>query len=138
MSDKGIEYHEYVLLYVDDCLVVSENPRGIIEKLDYYFPMKPESIGPPTLYLGAKLGKVQLPNGVEAWAASTSQYVQESVKNVEHHLDKLDMKLKKGVTTPFLSPDYRPELDVSPELDPEDAAYYQSLIGVLRWMVEMG
>jgi len=58
MSGKGIEYYEYVLLYVDDCLVVSENPRGILEKLDYYFPMKPESIGPPTLYLGAKLGKV--------------------------------------------------------------------------------
>lgn len=99
--------------------------------------MKPDSIGPPTLYLGAKLGKVQLPNGVEAWAASTIQYVQESVKNVEHHLDKLEMKLMKGATTP-LSPEYRPEIDVSPELDPEDAAYYQSLIGVLRWMVEMG
>ena len=116
---------------------MSENPRGILEKLDYYFPMKPELIGPPTLYLGANLGKVQLLNGVEAWAASTSQYVQESVKNVEHHLDKLDMKLKKGATTP-LSLEYRPELDVSPELDPEDAVYYQSLTGVLRWMVEMG
>jgi hypothetical protein len=27
---------------------------------------------------------------------------------------------------------YRPELDVSPELEPTEAAYYQSLIGVLR------
>jgi hypothetical protein len=33
---------------------------------------------------------------------------------------------------------YRPELDVSPELDPEDASYYQSLIGILRWIVELG
>jgi len=49
----------------------------------------------------------------------------------------LDLTLMKGATTP-LSPEYRLELDVSPELDPEDAAYYQSLIGVLRWMVEMG
>ena len=75
---------------------------------------------------------------MEAWAASTSQYVQESVKNVEPHLDKLNMMLKKGATTP-LSPEYpRPELDVSPELDPGDAAYYQSLIVILRWMIEMG
>ena len=33
---------------------------------------------------------------------------------------------------------YRPELDVSPELSPVDAAYYQSLIDVLCWMVELG
>ena len=34
--------------------------------------------------------------------------------------------------------DYCPELDMSPELSPRDAAYYQSLIGVLRWMVKLG
>ena len=33
---------------------------------------------------------------------------------------------------------YRPELDTIPELDPVMAAYYMSLIGVLRWMVELG
>ena len=33
---------------------------------------------------------------------------------------------------------YRPELDVTKELGPTDAAYYQSLIGILRWMVELG
>ena len=33
---------------------------------------------------------------------------------------------------------YRAELDVSAELSPGDASYYQSLIGVLRWIVELG
>ena len=33
---------------------------------------------------------------------------------------------------------YRPELDITPELDPVMAAYYMSLIGILRWMVELG
>ena len=33
---------------------------------------------------------------------------------------------------------YRPELDVSSELAPKDSAYYQSLIGILRWIVELG
>ena len=33
---------------------------------------------------------------------------------------------------------YRAEIDISPELDATDAAYYQSLIGMLRWMVELG
>jgi hypothetical protein len=33
---------------------------------------------------------------------------------------------------------YRPELDVANELSPQEAAYYQSLIGALRWIVELG
>ena len=33
---------------------------------------------------------------------------------------------------------YRPELDVSRQLNVDDAAYYQSLIGILRWIVELG
>jgi hypothetical protein len=30
-----------------------------------------------------------------------------------------------------------PEMDISAELLPTDAAYYQSLIGIRRWMVEL-
>eukprot|EP00957_Ditylum_brightwellii_P029132 2201478-Ditylum_brightwellii.AAC.1 len=33
---------------------------------------------------------------------------------------------------------YRPELDITPALSPIGSAYYQSLIGMLRWMVELG
>ena len=29
-------------------------------------------------------------------------------------------------------------MDVTPESNLQDAAYYQSLIGVLRWIVELG
>ena len=37
-----------------------------------------------------------------------------------------------------MSNGYRPENDVTPELDANNAAYHQSLIGVLQWMVELG
>ena len=37
-----------------------------------------------------------------------------------------------------LTTSYRPELDVLPELTPRDSAHYQSLIGILRWIVELG
>ena len=33
---------------------------------------------------------------------------------------------------------YRPEKDVYGPLSPELASYYQYLIGVMRWMVEIG
>ena len=137
VTDKGSAYWEYLLLYVDDCLCVSEHPREALMEVDKYFPMKPSSIGPPKIYLGAKIGKVQLPNGVEAYAVSTSQYIQEAVRNVESYLEKKGMTLCKAAGAP-VTKDYRPELDTSPELDDEESTHYQSLIGVMRWMVEMG
>ena len=32
---------------------------------------------------------------------------------------------------------YSPELNITPELISTDAAYYQSLVGILRWIVEL-
>ena len=91
----------------------------------------------PKFYLGAKILKVQLPNGVNAYTMSMSQYVQEAVKNVEQYLKKRDLTLVKKASTPMTA-NYSPELDGSEELGGDDATYYQSLIGVLRWIVEMG
>ncbi len=33
---------------------------------------------------------------------------------------------------------YQPEIDLSPELDPYLASCFQSLIGIIRWIVELG
>ena len=61
-----------MLLYTDDCLSVSEHPKQELMVVNKNFPSKPESVGPPRIYLGAKLSKVQLQNGVEAYAMSMS------------------------------------------------------------------
>ena len=62
-------YWEYVLLYVDDALAVSHRPREVLEKeIGKYWTLKRESIGAPTLYLGNKVSKVVLENGVSAWS----------------------------------------------------------------------
>ena len=53
------------------------------------------------------------------------------------HLRKKGDCLPTRVQTP-LSCKYRPEIDITPELQGDDAAYYHSLIGVLRWIVELG
>jgi hypothetical protein len=126
-----------VLIYTDDLLVVSENPKIVLERIDKYFPLKPGYIAPPNVYLGAKVSKYALPNGVSAWAMSSSQYIQEAVKSIETYLDEHGLSLPAKATTPLTS-NYRPELDVSPKLDPERANYYMSLIGILRWSVEIG
>ena len=33
---------------------------------------------------------------------------------------------------------YRPETDMTDPLNPDRASYYQTMIGVMRWMVEIG
>jgi len=134
----GSTHYEYVLLYTDDVLVISENGEKILrEGIGKYFELKESSIGPPNIYLGGKLRKVTLDNGAEAWAFGSSKYVQESVKNVQRHLAKRQLKLPTRAETPIQT-SYRPELDVTPLLSPTDASYYQSLVGMLRWMVELG
>ena len=76
---------------------------------------------------------------MEAWSFSLSQYVQVAVKNVDEYLDKQlgkRWKLLPGAQT-LMRAMYRPELDVSQELSTELASYYQFLIEVLRWIVEL-
>ena len=46
-------------------------------------------------------------------------------------------KLPPRAKSPWPSK-YRPEADVTPELSPTKASYFQSLIGVLRWIIELG
>ena len=85
----GSPYYEYVLLYVDDTLVISENAERILrEEIGRYFELKEESVGHLTLYLGGRVRKVTMKNGVEAWAFSASQYIQSEVRNVEEYLKK--------------------------------------------------
>ena len=126
VKSNNERYWHYVLLYRED-----------VDAIGKYFQMKPESLSSPDLYLGVKAYRMNLPNGVEAWAFSSSQYVQATVKNVEEYLGKKGMKLKKGVKAPFTS-SYRLEVDGNEELDDEGVTYYQSLIGILRWIVELG
>ena len=47
------------------------------------------------------------------------------------------MKLCSKATLPLVN-DYRPKIDQSRELDDEGVTYFQSLIRVLRWIVELG
>ena len=137
-KENGQDYWEYVLLYVDDALCISERGTEVLEKeIGKYFYIKEGTVGPPNIYLGNKVSKVVLENGVEAWSFSSSQYVQAAVNNVEEYLKGKGRSLPKKVTSP-LKRDYRPELDITPELNVSDAAYYQSLVGVLRWIVELG
>ena len=137
-KSDGTEIYEYVLLYTDDCLVVSERAEHILRnEIGKHFTLKPESIGPPDIYLGGQMRKVKLSSGKYVWAFGSSKYVKASVDNIVAHLKKAGKSLPKRAKTP-MSSNYRPELDTSHVCDPDEASDFQSFIGILRWMVELG
>ena len=68
---------------------------------------------------------------------SSDTYVKRAVGDVECELELIGEKLVTKAVTPMTA-GYRPELDVSKELDARRANYFQGLIGVLRWMCELG
>ena len=81
-----------------------------------------EGSSEPDIYLGAKLKRVTLTNGVVAWSMSPSKYVQEAVQN-------LALKLKdnfgraylmpKIFSNPFVCEYAPPETDTSDSFDPD-------------------
>jgi histone deacetylase 1/2 len=139
-SGKPKQYYAYILCYVDDLLVIHHNPKKVMDKINGYLPLKEDSVGPPEFYLGAKLRKHTFDDGSSCWGLSPAKYVQQAVKNCETYLqEKLDGKysLPKRAENPFPT-EYRPEEDVSELLEPSEATYYMQLIGILRWMCEIG
>ena len=74
--DDRINYYAYVLIYVDDIMVIRHDVESVIRRIDKYFKLKPSSIGEPNIYLGANLNKLRLENGVWAWENIPARYVK--------------------------------------------------------------
>ena len=65
MSD-GSQFFEYCCLYVDDTLVISDDPEKIIrDEIGRHWELKKGSVGPPNVYLGNKVSKVTLSNNTK-------------------------------------------------------------------------
>ena len=68
---------------------------------------------------------------------SSYTYVKEAIKTVEIELSLINSELPTKCSKP-LPYDYRPECDISPFLTDDQTNYFQQLIGILRWAVELG
>ena len=124
---------------MDDVLVVHHDKMTTLMKIDKYFKLKPSSIGDPDIYLGAKLKYTRAENGVWCWTLSPYKYVQETCKKYETFLQNNfngKYSLPNMASNSFVG-GYQPETDTTDPLDPDRASYYQTMIGVMRWMVEI-
>ncbi len=133
---NGFEYYEITLVYVDDIMCISHDPKATMMGIKATFKLKDDKIEKPENYLGAQIMQKVI-GGRECWAMTSEQYVKAAIANVEATLHESGQRLPPKATTPVQA-NYRPELDTSAELKLYGTRYYQELIGVLRWAIELG
>ena len=129
----GESYYEYVLMYVDDILAISCDPRSILEEIQSTFKFKDGKIEEPEYYLGAKLQRKPL-NGFQCWTVTSQDYIKAAVKNVEEALKRFGRKLPTSNTNTPMNITYSPEMDVTEELNEDDVTYFQEA----DWSAAMG
>ena len=142
-DSDGNEFYSYIIVYVDDVLVIHKDPDKYMNQIDrdYRLKDKPEA---PKMYLGADISKYTIEeNGVqvECWSMSADSHVKKALDIINQRFKNDDVMFKQSNKTsehPFSSQSYRPELDTSRECDEEEIQFYQSLIGIMRWLCEIG
>jgi hypothetical protein len=136
---SGEKYYEYILTYVDDILELSIDPQAIFKHLPQIYHFKDQP-GKPKKYLGADVIEHYFPNypsRKRRWGILSDQYVEEAINVIKKELINTKREFPKKCSSPFQS-GYRPELDFTPLLCAEQANYYQQVIGILRWIIELG
>ena len=69
---------------------------------------------------------------------SPIKYIQEAVRNFHLAANLCGrFRLPENAENPFKI-GYDSELDCNPKLEPVAASYFQIVIGILRWMTELG
>ena len=137
---NGDKIYEYVLCYVDDILFGGLDSKLFMKRLSDTYKLKEGSVKEPETYLGADISKYTVTRGtevVDCYSMSSDTYLKRAIKVVEDELALVNKSLKRKAPSPMAS-GYRPELDSSPYLDPSRASYFMSLMGILRWAIELG
>lgn len=137
---NGQKYYEYLFVYVDDVIAISEDPRAILDKLNLFYTLKPGSIEEPKTFLGATISKRILPGtDYVTWCIGSKDYLIEALRVVKSRLSakKYNLRLKTK-TSATLPSGYKPELDGTEFTDSDTATFYMQMIGILRWLVELG
>lgn len=137
-KSNGDKYYTYICIYVDDILICSEKPKTHMDLLGTAFFLKPESIKEPDVYLGADVRKKSTADAKTIWITGSNSYLKEALRITNDILKKSGMRVSGSAKCPYSNQAYRPEMDLSPLCDDDQIQTYQQLIGMLRWLIELG
>ena len=131
VKPNGFKYYEYILVYVDDLLLISHNAKALGDYLKTQYRFKDEP-AKPTRYLGADIEEIIFPSEptISRWGMSSYTYLKDAIMNLELELKLIGKSLSNKCKTP-LPIGYRPELDITPFINEQQTNYYQCLIGIL-------
>ncbi len=128
MRERG-DHYEYIGVYVDDLLIVSKDPKLIIDALKGDHKFKLKGTGAIEFHLGCDFFRDK--DGNLCYAPQ--RYVEKMLQNYR----RIYGENPKKAHSPLVKGDH-PELDTSELLDEEWTKIYQSLIGALQWVIQIG
>jgi hypothetical protein len=121
--------YEYIGVYVDDLMIVSKEPKLIVASLKDDHKFKLKGSGAVTFHLGCDYFRDE--DGVLCYAPK--KYIEQMMDTYFRNYGKLP----KEYSSPLEHGDH-PELDDSELLDMEQTQLYQSLIGQMQWIIQLG
>ena len=103
-------------------------------------------IGVPNKFLGSDINLWDYQNDdgyhCKCWAMGSKTFAQEAVRIVERLMNKHDLKYpstrRHGSNSPYSTASYCSELNDTGMCGEELHTVYQNIIGILRWIVELG
>ena len=79
------EYYKYVLMYVDDILAISLDPKAIVIKIPHMIILNNDKIEVPYIYLGEQLELEPL-SDIQFWTIINVDYINDAIYNVEEEI----------------------------------------------------
>lgn len=146
-KEDGSKYYTYILVYVDDVLCVGENPDYYMNILNEEYRLKSPPVE-PMMYLGADISQFEIRDELgnpvrKAWRIGAESHIKKAVQVVKGVLEKGEQKYKfkrskKVPQNVYTTQAYRPDLDCTEYCDDDQWQLYNSLIGIARWICELG
>ena len=84
---RVFEYWSYMLVYVDDCLLINHGPGPAIEELNKEYRFEERRVQ-TTRYLGATIDHYSSTDGNTYWSMSPHHYLKEACKTVRATSEK--------------------------------------------------
>jgi len=134
----GSKYYSYLLVYVDDILIISEEPQIILSEIQQSFIIKNNSIKFPDVYLGMDIKTRTNDLGEPYFVTGSNTYTRRAVQSIKDQMAKDGISFNTKPSQPFSHTSYGAELDTSSLCDATSSIYYMQLIGILRWLCELG
>ena len=103
------------------------------------FIVKKDSIKYHDVYLGMDIRKrIDKQTGKEYMLTGSNTYTKRAIDTIKTQMKQDGLTFTNNPKQPFSTVAYRAELDSSPFCYDVKSVYYMQLIGILRWMCELG